>query len=60
MVRGTKHTKLIFDLVVPFDLAGQTKELERKIDEKIQFGDKRYYAVITFDTEAFNDPHTRA
>ena len=60
MVRGTKHTNLIFDLVVPFDLAGQTKELERKIDEKIQFGDKRYYAVITFDTEAFNDPHTRA
>lgn len=60
MVRGVKHTNLIFDLVVPFDMAGRTDALRRQIDEALQFGDQKYYAVITFDTEAFNDPRTRA
>lgn len=59
MVRGADHTNVIFDLVLPLDLQGQKKELKKQINEKIQFGDKTYYAVITFDTEAFNDPHTR-
>jgi len=59
MVRGSGHTNLIFDLVVPHELENQRDSLRRQIDEKIQFGGKKYYAIITFDLEAFNDPHTR-
>jgi cation diffusion facilitator family transporter len=60
MVRGSGHTNLIFDLVVPHDLENQREALKKQINDKIQFGDKKYYAVITFDLEAFNDPHNRA
>ena len=49
MVRGPQHTNLIFDLAVPFDLSGKTAELKRRIDECVQFEDRKYYTVITFD-----------
>lgn len=58
MVRGPKHTNLIFDLVVPFDLMDRKAELKRRIDERVQFEDSRYYTVITFD-EAFATPPPR-
>lgn len=55
MVRGPKHTNLIFDLVIPFSMADRKAELKRRIDERVQFEDRRYYTVITFDEAAHNN-----
>lgn len=49
MVRGPAHTNLIFDLVIPFSMDDQRAALKRRIDERVQFEDSRYYTVITFD-----------
>ena len=54
MVRGPGHTNLIFDLVIPFSMADQKAALKRRIDERVQFENKRYYTVITFDETAHN------
>lgn len=54
MVRGPGHTNLIFDLVIPFSMANQKADLKRRIDERVQFENKRYYTVITFDEAAHN------
>ncbi len=54
MVRGPAHTNLIFDLVIPFSMADQKAELKRRIDERVQFENKRYYTVITFDEASHN------
>ncbi len=59
MVRGSTQSNLIFDLVLPPDLEGQELVLKKQIDEKIQFGERKYDTIITFDMQAFNDPHTR-
>ncbi len=49
MVRGPEHTNLIFDLAVPFELKDKKDDLKRQIDERVQFENKKYYTVITFD-----------
>ena len=49
MVRGAQHTNLIFDLVIPYSLVGKQAELKRRIDERVQQEDRKYYTVITFD-----------
>ncbi|MDR0889150.1 MAG: cation diffusion facilitator family transporter [Oscillospiraceae bacterium] len=49
MVRGPQHTNLIFDVVIPFGMAQKQQELQRRIDERVQFEDSKYYTVITFD-----------
>ncbi len=54
MVRGASHTNLIFDMVVPKELEGHEKEIQRKLDASLQTGDMRYYTVITFDSKSFN------
>lgn len=54
MVRGPGHTNLIFDLVIPFSMAERKTELKRRIDERVQFEDARYYTVITFDEASHN------
>ena len=54
MVRGPKHTNLIFDLVLPFEMDGRREELKRLIDQRVQFENQKYYTVITFDDQAFN------
>lgn len=54
MVRGPGHTNLIFDLVIPFEMSCQKKELAATINNRIQFENQRYYAVITFDDSTFN------
>ena len=54
MVRGPGHTNLIFDLVIPFSMTNQKAELKRRIDERVQFENKRYYTVITFDEASHN------
>lgn len=59
MVRGRAHSNLIFDLVLPFDLRGHEREIKDKIDAQLTDAAHKYDTVITFDAEAFNDPHTR-
>ena len=59
MVRGTGHTNVIFDLVVPFDLEPKAGEIKTSLEQALSADGKRYYAVITVDTAAFNDIHTR-
>lgn len=59
MVRGHEHSNVIFDLVLPFDLRGQEHALRTRISEALHAENHRYRAVITFDSEAFNDVHTR-
>lgn len=54
MVRGPGHTNLIFDLVIPYSMQKQEAELKRRIDERVQFENKRYYTVITFDEASHN------
>ena len=54
MVKGPGHTNLIFDLVVPFDMSDRKQELQKLIDQRVQFEGKQYYTVITFDEVAFN------
>lgn len=54
MVRGPGHTNLIFDLVIPFSMKDRKSELKKRIDERVQFENKRYYTVITFDDAVHN------
>ena len=55
MVCGNRNTNLIFDLVVPYDLAGKKGDIRRAIDEALDDGgDMTYRTVISFDEEAFN------
>ena len=54
MVRGPGHTNLVFDLVIPFEMAGRQKELSREVNRRIKAVDEKYNAVITFDDGAFN------
>lgn len=54
MVRGPGHTNLIFDLVIPFSMKNQKAALKKRIDERVQFENKRYYTVITFDDAVHN------
>lgn len=54
MVRGPRHTNLVFDLSVPFDLSDKQEQLKELIDQRVQFEGTRYFTVITFDCEAFN------
>lgn len=59
MVRGREHSNVIFDLVLPFDLRGQEHALRVRIGAALHAENPRYRTVITFDSEAFNDVHTR-
>ena len=52
MVRGSDHTNLIFDLVVPRDLDRPT--LRRAIAKAAEELPGRCYCVVTFDSPAFN------
>ena len=55
MVRGKQHTNVIFDMVVPEDLQGETANLRRLVNETLHQSGDQYFAVITFDCEAFNE-----
>ena len=59
MVRGKRHSNVIFDLVLPSDLRGQEQAIRARIDEGLHTEGHQYHTVITFDSEAFNDIHTR-
>ena len=56
MVRGSRHTNVIFDLVVPFSMENRKEELRRLIERELQTDGKAYHAIITFDMQAFNEP----
>ncbi len=55
MVRGRQHTNVLFDLVVPEDLQAETPNLRRLVNKTLQQAGAQYFAVITFDREAFNE-----
>ena len=56
MVRGTGHTNLIFDVVLPMDLRQLEGHIRQKIHDGLSGEEMTYYTVITFDSDAF-DPH---
>ena len=56
MVRGRVHTNVIFDMVIPFSMEGRKSQLRELVERKLREAGKPYHAVITFDTQAFNEP----
>ena len=61
MVRGSEHTNLIFDIVLPHDMHGQEKAITNKINQMVQQENMRYYTVITFDYAGVNQlPQTHS
>jgi len=51
MARGSKHTKLVFDLAVPYAMGNQHAQLKQQIDEALLLREKHYKTVIRFDSE---------
>lgn len=49
MVRGSTHTNLIFDLVVPAESLKDKADIERKVKDLIHIMDAHYYAVVTVE-----------
>ena len=55
MVKGTGHTNLIFDMVLPAELMANKYEIKEKLDSDIAAMDgNTYYTVVEFDIENFN------
>lgn len=55
MVEGPRHTNVIFDLVIPFDLEQDRESLKEQISQQIRNRWKDHYAVICVDSSAFNE-----
>ena len=51
IVRGTTHTNVLFDLVVPFGYELSDKELCRRVESEIRARHPDFYAVITVDKD---------
>lgn len=49
MVVGETHTNLIFDVVLPHELADKSKDVKKQIDAEIQAVYPDHFTVITFD-----------
>lgn len=49
VVRGTTHTNLVFDAVLPLDAAITPAEAARRIREKVSELDGDYYVVVTVE-----------
>ena len=49
VIRGTTHTNLVFDAVLPLDAAITPAEAGRRIREKVSELDGDYYAVVTVE-----------
>ena len=54
MVRGTGHTNLIFDVVLPTDLHKKESDIRQYLTAELSHENTTYYTVITFDSDAFN------
>ncbi|CVI67568.1 Ferrous-iron efflux pump FieF [Clostridiales bacterium CHKCI001] len=52
IVRGSKQTRLVFDLAVPYSMREKQKELEQKIEEALLSKGKQYVTIIRFDGKA--------
>ncbi len=54
MVRGKRHTNLVFDVALPSDLAGQEEAITRGLEDALnEDGGMTYHLRITFDSAAF-------
>ena len=49
MVKGTTHSNLIFDVVVPFEVKQSDADIKREIDERVKALDGNLCTVITID-----------
>ncbi len=55
MVKGTGHTNLIFDIVMPHAMSGQEKAIKQALENALAAQDQgTYYLVITFDKSSFS------
>ena len=51
MVQGQGHENLIFDVLLPVDLKGEEKNIQKSIEHALNtIEPKTYYTKITFDT----------
>lgn len=56
MVKGTGHTNLVFDIVLPLDLSGRKNEIRARLEQELSRQECcTIYTVITFDMMAFNE-----
>lgn len=52
LVRGAKGTKVVFDLAVPYDMAGQRPAIKARLEEAVAALRPDYLTVIRFDGKA--------
>ncbi len=52
MVRGSRQTKLVFDLAVPYAMDARHRELKERLDSALESKGKHYTTVIRFDGKA--------
>jgi len=52
MVQGTRQTKLVFDLAVPYTMGHQHRDIKHRIDKALAERGKEYVTVIHFDGKA--------
>jgi len=66
MVRGEGHSNILFDIVVPRGSAVETESAQKELVERVnrllnsgplEHAGCKFFSVITFDSEAFNDSH---
>ena len=56
MVKGTGHTNLVFDIVLPLELSKRKKEIRLQLEQTLsQQENHTIHTVITFDMMAFNE-----
>lgn len=51
MVRGSKRTKLVFDLAVPYAMGSRHAQIKEQIDNELLHRGKPYRTVIRFDAK---------
>ncbi len=51
LVRGTTHTNMLFDLLVPFGFSLSDEDLKQEVDQKIRNIHPDFFTVITVDKD---------
>ena len=54
MVKGPTHTKIIFDIVVPFDFKKSDSDIKSDIEVIVKTIDKSYFSVVNIDKSYLN------
>lgn len=49
LVKGSTHTNLIFDVLLPYDFRYTDKEVQERLEREIQELDMKYHAIINID-----------